>query len=309
MWGEAVRTTKAVRMALVVAAFTTVGLGAVTIPASADDEVTTECSGTIGAETLSSVDVPQDATCVLDDTTVNGDVVVGIDATLRTSDGTTIEGMVVRPTDCTTTLGAVTIGNVVVPDGATCTMNGTTVTGSIKIGAGSSLFTTGSTVGGNVQGTDGPNTVKILDTDVAQSVHIEQATGRITIGDAGCAIDPVVGIDVNLQNNHGLIALCYLTVGNNMILQGNARTLGIFHNAIGNNLIVQDNASVYIRMRYNHVGSSGGGGINFQDNAGQGYFTGNHVGNAINCTGNARTPIGHWNVAGSGLNDQCSALG
>jgi hypothetical protein len=309
MWGNRVGSTKAVRMALAVAAITTVGLGIAATPASADDGLSTQCSGTLGADTVSSVIVPEDASCLLDDTTVSGDVVVGIDATLTASAGATIQGMVIRPTDCTSTLGAVTLANVVVPDGATCTLNGTIVTGSIKIGTGSSLFTTGATVGGNVQGTDGPQTVSLLDTNIGLSVHIEQAIGRITIGDAGCAIDPTVGIDVNLQNNHGLIALCYLSVGNNIILQGNARTMGIFHNEIGNNLIVQDNASRYIRVRYNHVGFSGGGGVNFQDNAGQGYLWRNNVGNAINCTGNRLTPIGSHNLAGSGLNDQCSTLG
>jgi hypothetical protein len=258
---------------------------------------------------LRSVVVPQDAVCVLEDTTVNGDVVVGIDATLTASAGTTIEGLVVRPTDCSTTINAGVLDNVVVPDGATCTLNGTNVTGSIKVGTGSSLFTNAATVGGNVQGTDAPQTVIMLDTNIGQSVHIEQAVGRITIGNAGCAVDPIVGIDVHLANNHGLIALCYLSVGNNMILQGNTRTMGIFHNDIGNNLIVQENTGRYVRIRFNHVGFSAGGGVNFQDNTSQGYMWRNDVGNSINCTGNTLTPGGHWNTAGSGLNDQCSGLG
>ncbi|MDQ1484052.1 MAG: hypothetical protein QOF35_2128, partial [Actinomycetota bacterium] len=76
-----------------------------------------------------------------------------------------------------------------------------------------------------------------------------------------------------------------------------------------NNLIVQGNSGLFTRMRFNHVGFSGGGGINFQDNAGQGILRHNNVGNAINCTGNAMTPIGHRNTAGSGLNDQCAGLG
>ena len=65
MWGNTKGLTKAVRIGLIVAAFTTVGLGVAAMPASADDASPTECSGTIGAETLSSVVVPQDAICVL----------------------------------------------------------------------------------------------------------------------------------------------------------------------------------------------------------------------------------------------------
>jgi hypothetical protein len=309
MWGIQLGAAQAVRMAFAVVAVTATGLGVAAMPASADDVVATACSGTIGAQTVSSVIVPQDDSCLLDGTTVSGDVVVGIDATLTTTGDTTIQGAVLRPSDCTTTQGAVTLGNVVVPDGATCTLDGTTVTGSIKVGTGSSLFTMGASVEGNIQATAGPQTVRVLDTNVGQSVHIERAVGRITIGDAGCSIDPSVGIDVNLQDNLGLISLCQLSVGNNVILQGNARTMGVFHNEIGNNLIVQDNASRYIRMRYNHVGFSGGGGINFQDNSGQGYLTHSTVGNAINCTGNTLTPIGRQNTAGSGLNDQCAGLG
>ena len=77
--------------------------------------------------------------------------------------------------------------------------------------------------------------------------------------------------------------------------------MGIFHNEIGNNLIVQDNTGPYVRIRFNHVGFTAGGGINFQDNTSQGYMWRNDVGNSINCTGNTLTPGGHWNVAGSGL--------
>jgi hypothetical protein len=203
----------------------------------------------------------------------------------------------------------VTVANIVVPDGQTCTLNGTIVTGSVRVGAGSSLFTSGATVGGNVQATDAPNTIQVIDTAVGLSIHVEQATGKIVVGSAGCMVDPTVGVDVNLQHNHGTIALCYLSVGNDVILQDNTKSIGAFNNEIGNNLIAQNNTGGWIRLRHNHIGFSGGGGINFQDNTSQGVLRQNHVGNAINCTGNALVPYGANNTAGSGLNDQCALLG
>ncbi len=309
MLGKVGRTPRAIRMALVTVAMATVALGVATLPAAADDGGPTECRGTMGADTVSAIDVPQNASCTLDGTTVTGDVVVGIDATLDTTDQTTILGSVNRPVDCTGTLGAVTIANVVVPDGATCTLTGSIVTGSIKVGAGSSLYTSGATIAGNVQATDGPLTVRLIDTNIGLNVHVEQAIRKVVIGSAGCTVDPTVGNDVILQGNFGAIALCYLSVGNDVILQGNAKSIGVFHNEVGNNIIAQNNTGNFVRLRYNHVGFTGGGGINFQDNTSQGLLLLNTVGNAINCTGNTPDPIGSGNIAGSGLNDQCAALG
>ena len=92
-------------------------------------------------------------------------------------------------------------------------------------------------------------------------------------------------------------------------MQYNTKSIGVFYNEIGNDLIAQNNTGHWIRLRYNHIGFSGGGGINFQDNTSQGVLRKNDVGNAINCTGNTLTPYGGHNTAGSGLNDQCAGLG
>lgn len=297
-------------MALITAG-AVIGVGLTALPsAAAAGGAPAECSGTMGTETVSAVDVPQDAACTLDGTTVNGDVVVGIDATLTTTDATTINGSVHMPVDCTGALDpTIVYYNVVVPDGASCTLNGVTVLGMVRVGVGSSLFTNNSTIDGNVQAVNGPATVQVIDTNIGLSVNISEATGPIVVGSAGCAVDPTVGVDVILHNNHGTIALCYLTVGNTIDLQGNTANIGVFHNEIGNALNIQANTGRYVRARYNHVGFSGGGGINLQDNTGQGVLRRNNVGNAVNCSGNTLTPIGGGNTAGSGLNGQCASLG
>jgi len=214
------------------------------------------------------------------------------------------------PTECTGTIGAETVDRIVVPDGATCTLNGTTVVGNVVVGAGSSLITTGATLGGNVRADDGPDIIRLIDTNIERNIFVKRATGEITIGAAGCAVDPVAGNNVKLTRNKAPIAICLMSIGENLQLSNNKRRIGVFDNVVGNNLQATDNTGASLRLRDNMVGISGGGSIQVDDNhVGVLLLERNDAGNHIDCDGNTPDPAGSGNTADNGLTGQCATLG
>ena len=128
-------------------------------------------------------------------------------------------------------------------------------------GTGSSLYTTNATVNTNVLAQGAPYNVFMHYTTVGGDINVSGATHRITIGDKGCTIDPVVGGNVNLQRNDAAIAICQLTVGE-LNVNNNSKTIGIFGNTIRHNLNVHRNTGPYIRLRSNVVK----GGITYNGN-------------------------------------------
>ncbi len=214
------------------------------------------------------------------------------------------------PTECTGTIGAETVGSLVVPDGATCTLNGTTVEGNVTLGTGSSLITDDATITLSVFAIDRPATVQLIDTDVLVNIFVTRATGPIVIGPEGCAVDPVVGNNVFLRDNRGTIAICLMSIGENLELVNNKRSIGVFDNVVGNNLIATGNTGSALRLRDNVVGISGGGNIQIDDNHGSLIrLERNDAGNLIDCTANTPDPVGSGDTADNGLTGQCATLG
>jgi hypothetical protein len=223
-------------------------------------------------------------------------------------------------TECTGSVTGGSLGPLVVPSGATCTLNDVVVDGNIRIDAGGALITDDSTLNGSVTAR-GARTVRLIDTDVigtgtAGNVHLTGTTGRIVIGSQGCAVDPSTGNNIILVNNHGTIAICYMTVGETVALRDNDKTIGVFHNEIGNPLIVQNNTAGFIRIRDNEVGTTGGGSMVVQNNHTTGNATTpdglrllrNYSHNRLNCTGNDDAPVGTGNTADNGKLGQCATL-
>jgi hypothetical protein len=223
-------------------------------------------------------------------------------------------------TDCNGPISNATVGPLVVPSGETCTLTDVVVNGTVRIETGGALITDDTTVNGSVIGRDA-STVRLIDTNVvgtgtAGNVNLMRTTGRIVIGSQGCAVDPSVGNNIILINNHGTIAICFMTVGETVSLRGNDKTMGVFHNTIGNPLLVQNNTAAFIRLRDNEVGLTGGGSMVVQNN----HTTGNavtedglrllrnHSHNRLNCTGNDAAPVGNQNTADNGKLAQCAAL-
>jgi len=213
-------------------------------------------------------------------------------------------------TECTGTIGAETVGSLVVPDGETCVLNGTTVEGSVTLGTGSSLITDDATITRNVIATKDPDRVELIDTDVLLNIFITGATGRITIGTEGCAVDPAVGNNLVLRNNRAPIAICQMTIGENLRLVNNKRSIGVFDNEVGNNLIARGNDGDALRLRDNVVGTSGGGSIQIDDNNADKLIllVRNSATIHIDCDGNTPDPTGFDNSAGQGLTGQCATL-
>jgi hypothetical protein len=222
--------------------------------------------------------------------------------------------------ECTDSLSTTTLGSLVVPSGATCTLTGVVVDGRIRVDAGGALHTEDSTINGSVTAR-GARTVRLVDTDVigtgtAGNINLTGTTGRIVIGSKGCAVDPSTGNNIILMDNHGTIAICFMTVGETVMLRDNDDTIGVFGNAIGNPLVVQNNTAAFIRLRDNEAGLTGGGSMLVQNN----HTTGNakktdglrllrnYSHNRLNCTGNDDAPVGSENTADNGKLAQCAAL-
>lgn len=82
--------------------------------------------------------------------------------------------------------------------------------------------------------------VYILDTAVAHNVMVQGTTHNTVIGDRGCNFDPVAGNNVMVKDSHN-VAICYMTVDNNIRVTGNDGRLVLRYNDAGNNIHVVDN--------------------------------------------------------------------
>lgn len=227
----------------------------------------------------------------------------------------------VPATPCAGPLASTTVGSpVVVPAGETCTLTDVVVDGNIRIMAGGALLTHGSTLQGNVV-SNGARTVQLINTDVVGNgttgnINLSGTKRRIVIGSDGCSVDPATGNNINLTGNHGLIAICYMTIGETLDLKNNDARIGVFHNTIGNPLMVQNNTSPFIRLRDNEVGVTGGGSMLVQNNTTTGNAVNpnglqlmrNHTHNKLSCIGNDVAPVGSGNTADNGKDGQCVDL-
>ena len=222
--------------------------------------------------------------------------------------------------ECTGALAGTTVGSLIVPAGSTCTLSDVQVDGNIRVRAGGALITDDSTVNGSVIGR-GARTVQLIDTDVvgtgtAGNINLLGTKRRIVIGSEGCAVDPVTGNNITLIDNHGTIAICYMTVGETILLQGNDKTIGAFHNTTGNPFIVEGNTGTFIRLRHNEVGLSGGGSLLVHSNTTTGTalrpdglkLVHNHAHSTVSCVGNDDAPSGRDNMGDQGMFGQCATL-
>jgi hypothetical protein len=122
--------------------------------------------------------------------------------------------------DCDGTYVNRTFKHVRVPEGATCILRDSTVTGNFRA--------------------RGPRTVKIIDTEVRRNTMIRGATHDVVIGNAGCHEDPLAGNNIKVTKSHN-VAICWMTVKNNVIVRGNDGRIGLGHNDVGRNIDVSRN--------------------------------------------------------------------
>ncbi len=133
-------------------------------------------------------------------------------------------------TECAGTLTGGTYEKLAVPDGATCKLKGVTVEKSVRVGEGATLVTkamsgVNTSIGQHVMGA-GAQSVRLIDTDVYGQIHLRLTTGPIVIGTKGCAVDPIADGNIHLHDNFGSIAVCQMTIRNNLLVQNNHGSIG-----------------------------------------------------------------------------------
>ena len=128
----------------------TVGICIAPAAAAADERV---CSGSIGAETVDDLRVPQGATCELNGTRIEGNAKVEASATLRAR-SVRVDGNVQGENAARVVVGSSQVGgSVQVKQGGGADVRETRVTGDIQLDAnnGDLQHVARNTVGGNVQ--------------------------------------------------------------------------------------------------------------------------------------------------------------
>jgi hypothetical protein len=133
--------------------------------------------------------------------------------------------------NCNGTYNGGTFRNVVIRDGATCVIKNARVTGNVT------------TVGA-------PRLVRIIDTELGGNVHIRNVTRSVIIGAAGCRVDPPVANNVVVEKSHN-VAVCQLSVDNNLILRNNTGRINARFNIVCGNIRVVDNHLFALRVRRN----------------------------------------------------------
>ncbi len=121
-------------------------------------------------------------------------------------------------------------GNVVIPDGATCIITNSTVEGNVR-----------------TQANAAPELVRLIDTDVRLNIHIRNVTGSVTIGSPDCLIDPEVGRNLMVRNSAN-VAICEMSIGNNLVLRNNTGRLMARDNLACNNIRVVRNRVLGLRV-------------------------------------------------------------
>lgn len=124
-----------------------------------------------------------------------------------------------------------TFRHVVIPDDARCVITNSRITG-------------------NVRTTGAPRVVSITDTNVGRNIHVRNAVERVTIGAAGCRVDPVAGRNLMVRNSRN-VAICEMSIANNLVVRDNRGTLMVRDNKACNNLRVVDNRLRSLRVLRN----------------------------------------------------------
>jgi len=176
--------------------------------------------------------------------------VMGITATVTVSAVSPVTAGEAEPLVCDNTAETPATGtysSVLVPEGGTCYLVGATVTGNVK------AFD--------------PRSVYIIDTEVQRNIKIRGATKNVVIGTEDCRFDPPVGNNVQVMWSHN-VAICMMTVDNNITVSRNDGRIMVRDNIVGNNIRVTRNyeydplpgegehpLSEAIRVRGNTAGS------------------------------------------------------
>jgi hypothetical protein len=110
---------------------------------------------------------------------------------------------------------------------------------SVRVPAGASCHLENATVTGNLIARNARN-VYVINTDVRRNIEIRGTRRDVKIGPRGCRFDPPVGNNILVTRSHN-VAICFMTVGNNITVSRNDGRLMVRRNVVGSNLRVVDN--------------------------------------------------------------------
>jgi hypothetical protein len=96
----------------------------------------------------------------------------------------------------------------------------------------------------------GAASVEVIDSTILRNIMIAGTIGNVTVGNAGCRIDPTVGNNLKIRNTGGNVAVCQVHTKNNISVRRTAGAVGVFENCAGNNLTVAGTSGV-ARVREN----------------------------------------------------------
>jgi hypothetical protein len=124
-------------------------------PPESDDVDPENCNGQIGAVVVERVSVPDDASCTLDGTTVEGNVEVGRGGTLEARSVAVDGNLQAQGALAVNIADAEIDGNLQLSDGGSSTVIGTRIDGNLQLeNHDGALELTDNTINGNLQATD-----------------------------------------------------------------------------------------------------------------------------------------------------------
>jgi hypothetical protein len=179
------------------------------------------------------------------------------------------------------------------PKNVTCDNTAqTALTGTYKnvtVKPGDSCYLLGATVTGNLHARD-PYTVKVIESEVAHNIMISGAVQDVFVGDFGCRLDPIAGNNVMVKDSHN-VAICLMSVDNNIKVSGNDGRITLRNNQAGNNISVVNN-DAYVPRPDDGVHSQIEA-IRFWDNTAGGHNTvRNNAGRPVIADGNTPAVTG-----------------
>ncbi len=124
-----------------------------------------------------------------------------------------------------------TFRTVVVQDGDTCRIFGSVIRRNLR--------TTGS-----------PRLVKVINTPIRHNVKVRNVTERVIIGTRGCRVDPRVGNNILVRDSRN-VAICQMSVDNNIAVKFNTGRVLVRDNIACNNLRVVENDLIGMRVKDN----------------------------------------------------------
>jgi hypothetical protein len=154
---------------------------------------------------------------------------------------------------------------------------------NVRVKPGDSCYLLDAHVTGNLHAKD-PVTVKVIDSPVDHNIKVSGATQDVIIGHFNCKFDPVAGNNIMVKDSHN-VAICWMSVGNNIKVSGNDGRINVHHNTVDNNISVTNNDAYVaqpldgvhpdidaIRFRHN----TAGGHNTIRNNAGRPVLAGHN---------------------------------